>query len=438
MSSQTTSTKKEAFQNLRHKAEHLVKEEAPPTTTLSETLHELEVHQIELELQNQELRKTQQQLEETREEYTDLFENAPVGYFTFDETGEIKRVNLTGVGQLNINRKNLLHTHFLNYISSKDRPSFRDHLTAVLQTSRKQVVEVQVHPKDQPLFYARLYSTSFTTTGGTKECHSAVIDITPQVQANQKLRSFQEELEAKVIERTVTLKKTTNELTTVNNELEAFSYSVSHDLRAPLRTVNGFSQALYEDYADKLSDQGKKYLTRIHDAAVVMDSLIDALLRLSRLTRAGLHFEPVNLSTLTKSILDKLQESSPERKVELHIAPDIIVTGDKSLLEIFMRNLLSNAWKYTLKTAHPVITFGVKKNETTTYYVQDNGAGFDMKYKDKLFVPFQRLHAEAEFKGTGIGLATALRIINRHHGSIWADSKPGNGATFYFRMPKFY
>ena len=228
----------------------------------------------------------------------------------------------------------------------------------------------------------------------------------------------------------------TAELQNALKELEAFSYSVSHDLRAPLRSIDGFSQALVEDYYDMLDKQGKDYLDRIRNNAQRMALLIDNLMQLSRVTRKDMSKQPVNLSGLVKDSLKKYQEQDPLRTVDTKIPADIIVNGDADLLAIVIDNLVSNAWKYTNKTEHAVIEFGARRDDgKVSYFIKDNGAGFDMKYADKIFGPFQRLHPSEEFEGSGVGLATVSRIILRHGGKLWAEAKPNSGAVFYFTLP---
>ena len=247
--------------------------------------------------------------------------------------------------------------------------------------------------------------------------------------ADELLRQHRKRLQEMVDERT-------SELQTAVQELEAFSYSVSHDLRAPLRSIDGFSQALVEDYTDILDEQGKDYLRRVRGNAQRMAMLIDDLLQLSRVTRKNINMQPVNLSGLVAENIKKYQELDPLRNVEINIAENIIVKGDPDLLGIAVDNLVSNAWKYTSKTEHAVIEFGVQyPDEKPTYYIKDNGAGFDMQYADKIFSAFQRLHTAQEYEGTGIGLATVVRIIQRHGGEIWAEAQPDAGAVFYFRLP---
>jgi PAS domain S-box-containing protein len=231
------------------------------------------------------------------------------------------------------------------------------------------------------------------------------------------------------------LLKQTDILEAANAELGAFSYSVSHDLRAPLRAIDGFSQLLLDDYYDSLDEAGKDYLDRVRKAAQRMAELIDHLLDLSRVGQHKLRREMVDLSELSHSIFQKLSAQDPDRSVEIRINPGLKAEGDSRLLEVLLDNLIGNAWKYTSIVDKAEIEVGSRQDgRETVFYVRDNGAGFDMKYSDKLFGTFQRLHGR-EFEGTGIGLATVQRIVKRHSGRVWGEGEPGKGATFYFPLP---
>ena len=238
------------------------------------------------------------------------------------------------------------------------------------------------------------------------------------------------ELEQRVVERTA-------QLNAANKDLEAFSYSVAHDLRAPLRSIDGFSQVLVEDYAGQLDEPGKDHLNRVRAATQRMGHLIDDMLALARVTRAEMRRATVDLSALAADVLAELQKSEPERKVDCRIEPDLVASGDAQLLRVVLANLLGNAWKYTARQPHPRIEFGALRNAdgAPTYFVRDNGAGFDMAYAGKLFGVFQRLHTLAEFPGTGVGLATVQRIVHRHGGQVRGEGMPDQGATFSFTLP---
>ncbi|MBD2198121.1 MULTISPECIES: sensor histidine kinase [Calothrix] len=254
-------------------------------------------------------------------------------------------------------------------------------------------------------------------------------DVQAEVQERQQA-------EKAVISLNQGLQRAIVELQAVNKELEAFSYSVSHDLRAPLRSIDGFSQALLEDYQDQIDDTGKDYLQRIRSATQRMGQLIDDLLNLSRLMRSDMQLETVDLSSLARRIGTELQESHPEQQVELIVQPGLTAQGDSRLLQMLLTNLLDNAWKFTSKHDRAKIEFGViiSKTGIPVYFVRDDGAGFNMAYTNKLFSPFQRLHRVDEFPGTGIGLAIVQRIVHRHGGRVWAEGLVEQGATFYFTL----
>jgi light-regulated signal transduction histidine kinase (bacteriophytochrome) len=251
-------------------------------------------------------------------------------------------------------------------------------------------------------------------------------DATERRHAHEQIERLNGELQVKVMA-----------LQAVNAELESFSYSVSHDLRSPLRSLDGFSQALMEDYADALDEQGMDFLARIRAAAQRMGRLIDDMLVLSRATRREMAMEPLNLSAKAALISEELRSANPARRVEVVIEEGIQAVGDRQLIRAVLDNLIGNAWKFTSKTANARIEFGAITTESgeLACFVRDNGAGFDAAYAHKLFGAFQRLHAMEDFPGTGIGLATVQRIILRHGGRVWAEGKEGEGATFYFVLP---
>ena len=246
--------------------------------------------------------------------------------------------------------------------------------------------------------------------------------------AEAAVRALNVGLEARVTERTADLQR-------ANQDLEAFSYSVSHDLRAPLRALSGFSAALVEEYGDRLDATGRDYAARIESASERMGSLIDDLLHMSRVSRAEMHLEPVNLSLEVAATAEDLQRREPGRCASFAIQGDVWVTADRALIRTVVENLLGNAWKFTSRCPEAHIEFGATTDGgSVCCYVRDNGAGFDPAYADKLFRPFERLHSAADFPGTGIGLASVRRIVERHGGRTWAQGTIAGGATFYFTI----
>jgi DNA-binding response OmpR family regulator len=252
----------------------------------------------------------------------------------------------------------------------------------------------------------------------------------------QLLRAEMEAMEAQTARKIAEARAAlVEELEMKNRELEAFSYSVAHDLRAPLRSIDGFSQALLEDCGDKLDEEGKQHLRYVRESAQGMAVLIDGMLSLARVARSEFRREPVDLTDLAQAIFAQLRRSAPDRSISTIAADDLLVDGDPRLLRVVLENLIGNAWKFTTKRTAPKIEFGTVANRTPpTYFVRDNGAGFDMTYVGKLFGVFQRLHSVSEFEGTGIGLATVQRIVSRHGGRVWAESEVGRGASFYFTL----
>ncbi len=264
--------------------------------------------------------------------------------------------------------------------------------------------------------------------GSIREWVGVHSDITDRRAQMVEIRRLNTELEERVRQRTA-------ELEASNHELEAFSYSVSHDLRAPLRTIDGFSLALEEDAGPLLDAEMRDYIKRIRSGVQRMGKLIDALLQLSRVTRGDIDREPVDLSQLADDAADQAQRAQPEKAVAVQIAPGVRADGDVRLLQVALANLMGNAFKFSSKAEHPSVEFGSQqRNGTTEYFIRDNGAGFDMQYADKLFHAFQRLHGDKDYQGSGIGLATVQRVILRHGGSVRAESSPGRGATFYFTL----
>ena len=277
--------------------------------------------------------------------------------------------------------------------------------------------EVEIEGEDGVLFQDVRIAPFRNKKGGVLGMVIVLRDITDRIQAEKDAARYAVELEA------------------ANKELEAFSYSVSHDLRAPLRAIKGFSELLADKYKDKLEKEGQENLQRVLDASRQMGSLIEDLLRLSRVSSSEMSRQKVNISELADKITRNLLGSQPDRTVNFNIDPDMFADCDPGLIRVVLENLLGNSWKFTGKQQHSKIAFGCEESvDQKTFFVRDNGVGFDMAYAEKMFAPFQRLHSSSEFEGTGIGLATVQRIIRKHGGRVWVEAKVGEGATFYFTL----
>ena len=376
-------------------------------------LHELEVHQIELEMQNAELNQARDEIEEMLEKYTDLYDFAPVGYFTLDRNGIILAVNLAGAALLGVDRSRLLGRNFDSFIGSGAHSVFTALLRTVVANKVKESLDlelrlVQMQEGNPPLFVQ--IEVVASSTG--HECRVAAIDITKRRQAEEKLHS-------------------------TIRDLQTFSHSISHDLRSPLRNINSFATMFLEDFGGGLQEEGKQIINTIIKRTVSMGNLIDDLLRFSKNSMQDLTVKPIDMTALAKEIVERLSDEEPNRAVEFKVAGLPLALGDRSMIAQVLENLLSNAVKFSRKVERPVISVGsVEDRADNTYFVKDNGIGFDLKYVGTIFNAFQRLHSSDDFEGTGVGLAIVEQIVTKHGGRVWADSKQGKGATFYFSLPK--
>jgi len=313
---------------------------------------------------------------------------------------------------------------FLDCVHPDDKQFVIASINACIEKNIKQDIEHRIVWPDGSIHWVREIGDLIRDKDGKPYRMIGIVqDITDRKKSQEKIKTLNQ-----------SLIHYTERLKAANKEVEAFSYSVSHDLRAPLRSIDGFSQALVEDYSDKLDDTGLDYLNRVRNAAQHMSQLIDGMLVLSRLSSKKIQIENVDMAELAIGIINKYKKENPSRNVEFKVEAELIVKGDKNLIQILLENILGNAWKFTSKKQNTKITFGktIKKNETI-FFIEDNGAGFDMNYADKLFVPFQRLHDD-EFQGYGIGLGIVSRIIRRHGGQIWGEGKKGKGAIFFFKL----
>jgi len=310
-----------------------------------------------------------------------------------------------------------------------ERERVHQALIDLIEAGKVYDLEFEIHPRNssESRIITSIAELQRDEHGNPLKVVGVIQDVTKRKQAEEEILKLNQELEQRVARRTA-------QLESANRELETFSYSVAHDLRAPLRGIDGFSQILLEKYQDSVDAQGKNYLQRVRSASQRMEQLIDDLLNLSRVSRSDMNIQQVNLSEVAQEIADELHRTHPERQVEFVIHEGIKAQGDGRLLRIVLENLMGNGWKFTSKHPTARIEFGMEQQKNTVYFVRDDGAGFDMKYGQKLFGAFQRLHSINEFSGTGIGLATVQRIIHRHCGKVWAEGKVEKGATFYFTI----
>jgi PAS domain S-box-containing protein len=328
--------------------------------------------------------------------------------------GTFRRVNPAWTETLGWSAKELTSVPFVHFVHPADVEATHTEALALRAGGSTVSFENRYRAKDGSWRWLSWKASAMPDAG---LIFAAARDITDR-------KRTEEELQQRAIE-----------LTALNQELEAFSYSVSHDLRAPLRSIDGFSQALAEDFSGALPAEGLDYLQRIRNAAQHMGRLIDDLLKLARVTRTELSVTAVDLSAIAGEVAGRLAGSEPDRRVDWRIQPGLVVRGDAQLLQIVLENLLSNAWKFTSRTTAAVIEVtSVEGHGQLAYAVRDNGAGFDMAHATKLFGAFQRLHSAREFPGTGVGLATVQRIVHKHGGTVWAEAAPGAGATFAFTL----
>jgi PAS domain S-box-containing protein len=406
-----------ALRRAQNELEQRVRDRTAELTTANATL------QVEVA----ERLRTGEALRESESRFRSLLDGVQdYAIFRLDSGGCVATWNAGAERIKGYTAEEIIGQHFSRFYTPEDLQGGKpgQELNIAITQGRCEVEGLRAR-KDGSRFWANVVITPLHDTAGNVTGFSKVTrDVTERRKAEEEKQKL-----------TDVLRGRTTELEIANQELEAFSYSVSHDLRAPLRGLDGFSQALLEDYGDKVGSDGKKLLQRIRAGSQRMGQLIDDLLNLSRVSRGELRREPVDLSGLAGNVVDELRTSDPQRDVTLRISEGLKAEGDPRLLRVVLENLLGNAWKYTSRQPHATIEFGLHRdNGHSSFFVRDDGVGFDMQYVDKLFAPFQRLHGMTEFPGTGIGLATVQRVIHRHGGRIWVQAEVNKGATFHFTL----
>ncbi len=371
-----------------------------------------------------ERKQAENALRESEERYRNLVETAEEGVWVLDTEGKTTFVNPKLASLFGYAPEEIIGKNVLEFVPEDERETVLQRLER-RNAGERDRYDYRYVRKDGSTLWTIVSGTPLRDRDGQVIGVLAMLtDITERKNAEEHVRQLND-----------LLVRRTAQLQAANKEMEAFSYSVSHDLRAPLRSIDGFSLALQEDFSGKLGEEGEDYLRRIRAAAQRMGQLIEDLLNLSRVTRVELHQTEVNLSGIARSILEDLRRTDPQRQVETVIQEGVTALGGEDLLRQVLANLLGNAWKFTSKTPQARIEFGeTQQDGRRAFYVRDNGAGFDMQYVDRLFLPFRRLHSETEFPGTGIGLSIVRRIIQKHGGSVWAEGETGKGATFYFTL----
>ncbi len=396
---------------------------------LSPILRDGEEHVLVIVTDVTAIRQQEEAIAASEQKYRLLFERCPEPAWVIDKTTmRFLAVNPAAVAHYGFSEGEMLEMTALDIRMPEDQESFQRRFAAMEHQSEGRNRYVRHIKKDGTILYADALWHEIEFQG--KQAYLVFCrDVTEQKRAEDAIQALNTELDRRVIERTA-------QLEAINHELESFTYSVSHDLRSPLRSVDGYSTMLLNDYGYLLDAEAKEYLERIRISGRRMSDLINNLLSLSRLTRTPLKPERLSLTYISQAILEELRSNDVEQQGDVYVLPDMWVVADPQLMQIAMTNLIENAIKFTSRRSHPMIEIGfVEAEGNRHYYVKDNGAGFDMAYADKLFGPFQRLHSDREFDGTGIGLATVQRIMQRHNGRIWAEAAVDKGATFWFSIP---
>lgn len=382
----------------------------------------------QLRLQLEELETARKKLAESEARYRSLVENINEVIIRLDTEGRVTYASPVLQNSYGLAPEQIVGQKLTQFIHSDDQPALTSSLESAL-AGRQKFVEFRLLGKEGVTRYMRISSRPLTEQGRAVGLTCILSDITEGKLAEDALHKLNDELERRVAERTADLERS-------NKDLEAFSYSVSHDLRAPLRAIDGFSRILMDEYHNQLAEEALHNLEVIRNSSARMAHLIDDLLEFSRVSRRELATAPVDIAALVREVFEEARSAAPQRKIVLLLGAAPPARGDCTMIRQVLANLFSNAVKFTARRAEAVIEVdGAVEGDKVVYRVKDNGAGFDMRYVDKLFGVFQRLHGTDEFEGTGIGLAIAKHIVVRHGGRVWAEGKVGEGASFYFTLP---
>jgi PAS domain S-box-containing protein len=403
-----------AMETLKSKSSPM---EDMPVEDVRKLVEELQIHQIELEVQNEELRSIQYELEQSRKKYSDLYDFAPVGYLTINEEGRIVEANLTAAKQLGMERSILIGKPFNLYAAEDYREELHIHLRKVFKTKQPHTCEIKLNGRSRTNSYVQLDSTYLLDSDGQNLTRTTMTDISDRKQAEEKLKVF------------------TGKLEQSNQELEQFAFIASHDLQEPLRKIQAFGNMLGNKCSDQLNEQGKDYLTRMQNAAKRMQQLIGDLLKYSRVAARPEPLDTVDLREAVREVISDLEPRIERLGANVEVFDLPAIRAGKSQIRQLFQNLMVNALKFHGDNQPHIKIYSQRTDHDCRIFVEDNGIGFDEKYVDRIFMPFQRLHGRSAYEGTGMGLAICRKIVERYGGSITAKGKPGEGSTFIITLP---
>jgi two-component system, chemotaxis family, sensor kinase Cph1 len=388
-----------------------------PVEDVRKLVEELHIHQVELEMQNDELRSMQVELEKSRKKYSDLYDFAPVGYLTLSEEGRIVQANLTAAKQLEMERSVLIGKPFNLYAAEGYREKLHLHFREVFKTRRPHTCEIKLNGRGRVHCCVQLDSSYLLDSDGESLARTTMTDISDRKKAEEKLKDLAGRLEYS------------------NRELEQFAFIASHDLNEPVRKILAFGERLRNKFGDKLDDEGKDYLTRTLNASKRMQQLISDLLKYSRVANSDEPLETVELRETVMDVISDLELGIERSGASVEVFELPALKGEESQIRQLFQNLIANALKFHGEKQPHIKIYSRRTDHDWQIFIEDNGIGFEEKYLDRIFAPFQRLHGKSAYEGTGMGLAICRKIVERHGGSITANSKPGEGSTFIISLP---